>query len=176
MTIGRPLVRTRPVDWGFVGCFSRSSNFRISGYIDETYRQTVSWLTGRRVVRRLATAWLCWVQMLGSYLRAPYGSYVESYVDVSTPNMCVYLFRTYHMSFIQNKHVKHDETYIVTQRCFKTSLSNDVNIFGRLTSKLNETWETDFKHLIKSFKNHIRSWITHKHIKPHMRQLGHLVS
>ena len=42
------------------------------------------------------------------------------------------------MSFIQNKHVKLDETYIYTQGHFKENFSNAMDILGRLTSKLHE--------------------------------------
>ena len=43
--------------------------------------------------------------------------------------MFVYYFRTYHMIFIKNKHVKLDETYIDIQGRFKTNLSNVVDVF-----------------------------------------------
>ena len=56
----------------------------------------------------------------------------------SNPNMIVYEFRTSHMDFIQNKHVKHDETCIDTQGHFKAHLSNVMDVLGRLTSKLDK--------------------------------------
>ena len=46
---------------------------------------------------------------------------------------------TYNMSFIQNKHVKLDETCIDKQGHFKACLSNIMYILGRLTSKLHKT-------------------------------------
>ena len=64
---------------------------------------------------------------------------MESYPNVSTPNMFIYEFGTYYTSFIKNEHVKLDKTYIDTQGHFKTNLSNVMNVLGSLTSKLHET-------------------------------------
>ena len=67
--------------------------------------------------------------------------------------MFVYDFRTYHMSFIQNEHVKLDNTYIDTQGRFKANLSNIMDVLGRLTYKLHETLHTTYIHYNNSFKN-----------------------
>ena len=64
------------------------------------------------------------------------GSYMESYPEVSNPNMLVYKFRTYNMILIQNEHVKIDETYIDTQGRFKENHSSVMDVLGRLASKL----------------------------------------
>ena len=79
------------------------------------------------------------------------------------------------MSFIQNKHIKLDETCIGTQCCFKENLSNVMDVLGRLTSKLYENLHTSDLHHNKSFKDLITSRTTYKHIKPHMRHIGDLV-
>ena len=59
----------------------------------------------------------------------------EVCVDVSNPNMFVHEYITSHMNLIQ-KHVILDESCIDTQGRFKANLSNVMDIFGRLTSKL----------------------------------------
>ena len=71
--------------------------------------------------------------------------------------MIIYELKTYHMSFIQNEHVKLDETYIDTQGHPKASLSNVMDILGRLTSKLHETWHTTYKNYNNSYKDIINS-------------------
>ena len=43
------------------------------------------------------------------------------------------------MSFVKNEHVKLNKTYIDTQGSPKESLSNVMDVFGRLPSKLYET-------------------------------------
>ena len=48
--------------------------------------------------------------------------------DVSNPNMIIDEFRNSHMNFIQNKHVKLEETYIDTQGRFKANLSNVMDV------------------------------------------------
>ena len=63
----------------------------------------------------------------------------DNFPDSSSPNTIFYEFRTYHMSLLKNKHVKHDETYIDTQGRFKAIVSNIMDILGRLTSKLHKT-------------------------------------
>ena len=59
--------------------------------------------------------------------------------DISNPNMTVYKFITSHMNFIQNEDVKLNEICLHTQGCFKLTLSNVMDILGRLTYKLHET-------------------------------------
>ena len=39
----------------------------------------------------------------------------DDFPDVSNPNTIVYKFNTSHMTFIQNKHVKLDETHLDVQ-------------------------------------------------------------
>ena len=46
---------------------------------------------------------------------------------------------TYHIFFVQNEHVKIDDTYIDKQGRFKEKLSNVMDVLRRLTSKLHET-------------------------------------
>ena len=62
----------------------------------------------------------------------------DIFLDVSNPNILLYVFRTSDMSFIQKEHVKLDETCLDTQSRFKANLSNVMNVLGRLTSKLHE--------------------------------------
>ena len=50
----------------------------------------------------------------------------------STPNMFVYEFRIYHMSFVKKEHIKRDKTYIDTQGRFKANLSNIIDVLRRL--------------------------------------------
>ena len=66
----------------------------------------------------------------------------DVFQDVSNPNILVYDFSTSHMNFIQNEHVKLNETGIDTQGRFKRKLSNVIDVLGRLTSKLQETLHT----------------------------------
>ena len=63
----------------------------------------------------------------------------DVFPEVSNSKMLVYEFRTYHMNFIQNEHVKLNEIYQDTQGHFKENLSNVVDVLGRVTSKLHET-------------------------------------
>ena len=57
-------------------------------------------------------------------------------LSVSNPNMILNEFRISPMNFIQNEHVKLDETCLDTQGSFKATLSNVIDVLGRLTSKL----------------------------------------
>ena len=68
----------------------------------------------------------------------------DNFPDVSNPNMIIYEFWTYHMNFIQYKHVKVNKTFIDTQDRFKANLSNVMDVPGRLTSKLHETLHTAY--------------------------------
>ena len=70
----------------------------------------------------------------------------------SNPNMFVYDFRTSHINFIQNEHVKLNETYKNTQGRFKANLSNVMDVFGRLNS-LHETLNTICKQYNNSYKD-----------------------
>ena len=52
----------------------------------------------------------------------------EVFLDVSNPKMIVYEFRTYHMNFTQNKHVKLNKTCLDPQGRFKVTLSNVMDV------------------------------------------------
>ena len=79
------------------------------------------------------------------------------------------------MNFIQNEDVNLNETCIDTQGCFKANHSNVMDVFGRMTSNLHETFHTSYKHYNNKFNELITSKITHKHLKLHMRNIGDLV-
>ena len=77
--------------------------------------------------------------MYGYFFRAPCRTYMDSYTNISMQIIMVHEFRTYHMCFIHKEHVKLYETHIDTQGHLKVSLSNVMDILGRLTSKFHET-------------------------------------
>ena len=141
----RTVGKTTSRRWGLVVDFIDDPNFTPQVPTDETHRRAVTLLMGCWLVRRLATARQCWSLSWYLPLGPSWGSYVVSYRDISTANMFIYDFRTYHMSFIQNEHVKLDKIYIDTEGHFKENLSNVMDVLKRFTSKLYETWHTDFK-------------------------------
>ena len=51
----------------------------------------------------------------------------DVFLDVSNPNINVYDINTCNMNFIQNEHVKLDETFLDTQGLFKAYLLNFMN-------------------------------------------------
>ena len=57
------------------------------------------------------------------------------------------------MSFIKNKYVKLDKTYIDMQDHFKVNLLNIKDVLGRLTSKIHETGQTAYINYNNSFKD-----------------------
>ena len=57
------------------------------------------------------------------------------------------------MSFIKNKYVKLDKTYIDMQDRFKVNLLNIKDVLGRLTSKIHETGQTTYINYNNSFKD-----------------------
>ena len=63
----------------------------------------------------------------------------------SNPNILIYKFRTSQINFIQNKHVKLNETCEETQGRFNAKDSNVMDVLGRLTSKLHKTSHTAYK-------------------------------
>ena len=67
----------------------------------------------------------------------------DYFTDVSHANTIVYKFNTYHVNLIQKEHVKLDETFLAVQDRLKAYLWNTLDVLGRLTSKLNETLDTD---------------------------------
>ena len=71
--------------------------------------------------------------------------------------MFVYEFRTYHINFIQNEHVKLDETYINIQGHFKENLLTVKDFLGRLTSKIHKTRHTAYIIYTNSLKYLITS-------------------
>ena len=48
--------------------------------------------------------------------------------DVSNPKIILYDFRTFHINFKQNKHIKLDKTYQDKQDPFKANLSNVMDV------------------------------------------------
>ena len=67
--------------------------------------------------------------------------------------MIVYNFNTSNMNFIQNEHVKLNQTLLDVQGRLKAYLSNIFDVLGQLTSKHLETLNTKYKCYNKSFKN-----------------------
>ena len=100
---------------------------------------------GRRLTDRASIASVVWAVLgsldtnFGSFLKDPWMVLVDVFLEVSNSNMTVYDFRTSHMNFTQNKHVKLDETCLHTHGHFKATLSNIMDVFGRLTSKFHKT-------------------------------------
>ena len=88
----------------------------------------------------------------GSFLKDPLVVLGDNFPDDSNPNIIFYKFNTSHMNFIQNEHVKLDETCLDTQGLFKENLSNIMDVLGRLTSKLHETQHTAYICYNNSFK------------------------
>ena len=68
------------------------------------------------------------VHELGSFLKEPLMVLGDVFSDDSKPSMFVYDFRTSHMNFIQNEHVKLDKTCIDTQGHFKANLLNVIKV------------------------------------------------
>ena len=56
--------------------------------------------------------------------------FLDVFPDVSNPNMFVYNFRTSYINFIQDKHVKLDETCQDTEGRLKANLLNVMDILG----------------------------------------------
>ena len=65
------------------------------------------------------------------------------------------------MNLIWNEYVKLDETCQDTQGRFKANLLNVMNVLGRLTYKLPETWNITCIHYKKLYKDLIKSWNKH---------------
>ena len=87
---------------------------------------------------------------------------------VCLPNMTVYKFNTFDMNFIQNEHVKLNETRLDVQGQLNIYLSNTLDILGHLTSKLQETLTTACTCSMNSIKSLKTQRNTHKHIEPHL--------
>ena len=68
----------------------------------------------------------------------------NNFPDVSNLNTTFYKFNTYHMNFIENEHVKLDETRLNVQGLLKPYLSNALDVLGHLTSKLQKTLKTAY--------------------------------
>ena len=62
----------------------------------------------------------------------------DVFLDFSRPNMFVYKFRTSHINFIENEHIKLDETCKDTHGHLKANLLNVMDVLRRLTCKLFE--------------------------------------
>ena len=63
-----------------------------------------------------------------SFLKDPLLVLEVFFLDISNLNTSFYKFRTSHINFIQNKHVKLDETYQGTQGHFEANLSNVMDV------------------------------------------------
>ena len=63
----------------------------------------------------------------------------DNFPDVSNSITIFYKFNTSQMNFIQNEHIKLDETRLDVQSHFKAYLLNIMDVLGHLTSKLHET-------------------------------------
>ena len=72
----------------------------------------------------------------GSFLNDPQMVLGDVIPDILNPNMILHYFRTTHMNFTQNEHVKLDETCLDTQGHFKATLLNIMDVLGCFTSKL----------------------------------------
>uniref|UniRef100_UPI003390CA14 hypothetical protein n=1 Tax=Acinetobacter baumannii TaxID=470 RepID=UPI003390CA14 len=95
--------------------------------------------TGRRLPSVGGTALGSFVQQHGSFLKDPWLVLGDVFPEVFKSNMTVYDLITSHINFIQNERLKLDETCLDTQGHFKLTLSNIIDVLGRLTSKLHET-------------------------------------
>ena len=89
----------------------------------------------------------------GFFLKVSSMALGDNFLDVFNPNTIVYEINISHITFIQNKHVKLNETCLDTQGHFKAHLSNIMNVLGRLTSKLHETQHTAYTCYNNSFKD-----------------------
>ena len=69
----------------------------------------------------------------------------DNFPNILNPNMIFYRFNTSHMHFFQNEHVELNETLLDVQGQLKAYVSHVMNVFGRLTSKNNETINTSYK-------------------------------
>ena len=95
--------------------------------------------TGRRLPSKGGTALGSFGHQHRSFLKDPWIVLGDVFPEVSNSKMLVYEFRTYHMNFIQNEHVKLNKTCIDTQGRFKANLLNVMDVLGRLTFKFHET-------------------------------------
>ena len=77
----------------------------------------------------------------------------DVFPDFYSPNILVYEFRTSHMIFNQNEHVKINETSVDTEGHFKANLFNVMDALGRLTSKHHETSHTAYINHNNSFND-----------------------
>ena len=59
----------------------------------------------------------------------------DVFPEFSNPNMIVYDFRTSQLNFIQNKHVKLNETCLDTQGHFKATFSNVMDVWPLNSTK-----------------------------------------
>ena len=88
---------------------------------------------GRRLTHWASTASVVWAFLgsldtkFGYFLKDPW-IVLRFRLDVSNPNMTVYVFITTHLNFIQNERVKLDETYLDTQGHFKATFSNVMDV------------------------------------------------
>ena len=71
----------------------------------------------------------------GSFIKDPWLVVVEFQKEICNLNMFVYYFRTSHMIFTKNEHVKLNETCKHTKGCFMANLEH-LDLLGRLTYNL----------------------------------------
>ena len=69
-----------------------------------------------------------------SFLKDPWIVLGDVLTDLSNPKNILQNFITPHMNLIQNEHIKLDETFLDTEGHFKATLSNVMDVLGRLTS------------------------------------------
>lgn len=100
----------------------------------------------------VALSWAVLAPTFGSLLKDPWIVLRDVFADLSNPNMTIYEFRTSNNNFIQNEQAKLDETCLNTEGYVKETLSNIIDVLGRLNSKLHENRYTDYIHHNNSFK------------------------
>ena len=65
----------------------------------------------------------------GSFFKDPWMVLGDFCLDISNPNIILHEIITSKMNFIQNEHVKREETFLDTQGRFKANLSNVMDFF-----------------------------------------------
>ena len=85
---------------------------------------------------RLSSNGPSYPSIVGSFLKDPWIVLGDTCPDFSHKNMILYVFITSYMIFIQNEHVKLNETYLDTQGHFKEELSNVTDVLWGLPPNL----------------------------------------
>ena len=115
----------------------------------------------------------CFGHQHGSFLKNPWLVLGDVCPDVS--NQTWFSMSLALLKLISLEKTRKNLWNMLNTQVFKEHLSNVMEVLGRLTSKLHETWHTAYVWYKNSFKNLKTSWITHKHIEPHIRHIGYLV-